>query len=173
VVNGHWEEGDSDTGGRNALIRITCRPVEADPQAVLAVRSYYAGDTFLKQLSQNRIYRKENLELQELDKPKDAPTVLLKYPFETGASWSSRRGGRAVTFRIEGTRTVKVKAGEFKDCLVVREQQKGIDSSWKLDYYAPGVGRVLTTLATVAGEKRNTELLSYNLEGGYEAGEER
>ena len=42
----------------------------------------------------------------------------------------------------------------------------GLPSSWKVDYYAPGVGRILTTLATPSFERRNTELLSYDLGDG-------
>jgi len=33
----------------------------------------------------------------------------------------------------------------------------------KSDYYAPGVGPVLTTLTSQAGEKRITELASYSI----------
>jgi hypothetical protein len=88
---------------------------------------------------------------------------LLKYPFEKGTRWTTRRGGASVIFFIEGTETVKVRAGEFANCLKVREIQAGNESSWKVDYYAPGVGKVLTTLATPSTEKRNTELISYQL----------
>jgi hypothetical protein len=89
--------------------------------------------------------------------------VILKYPFDKGSRWTSKRGGTGLIYVIDGWATVRVRAGEFKDCLKVREIQQGIDSSWKVDYYAPGVGKVLTTLATADMERRNTELLSYNL----------
>ncbi|HRY28916.1 MAG TPA: VanZ family protein [Elusimicrobiota bacterium] len=173
VVNGQWEEGDSDTGGRNAKIRIVCRVADDDPAAVLMTHNFYAGDKFQKNLSIRKRYKKEKLELREYLNDKSAPTVILKYPFEKGSRWTSRRDGRNFIFTVDGMAAVKVRAGEFRDCLVVREQMEGITGSWQLNYYAPGVGHVLTTLATSGGERRNTELLSYNLSGGHEAGEDK
>ncbi len=171
TVNGEWEEGDSDTGGKNALVRTVCRPLKDDPWGALLARSYYAGGRFVKTLSINRLCRKRGLELREYSEGKDSYTVVLKYPFEKGQTWSSQRDGQKMVYTVEGFAAVKVRAGEFQGCLKVREQAAGAPS-WKVDYYAPGVGRVLTTLATEAGEKRNTELLSYNLASGEEIGED-
>ncbi|MBI4395969.1 MAG: tetratricopeptide repeat protein [Elusimicrobia bacterium] len=207
VEHGQWEEGDSETGGKNALVKITCRPAEEDPSALSAApsqsegthdapgargelrgqsaarradhpsgalfsRSYYAGTRFVKELSANRIYRKQNLELREYDEKQNGFSVILKHPLEKGTRWTVQRAGKTYAYTIEGTTSVHVTAGAFKDCLVVREQQEGIETSWKKDYYAPGVGKVLTTLATPATEKRNTELLSYDLSNGKEIGGE-
>jgi VanZ family protein len=163
VKGGRWDEGDSATGGRNALIKIVSRSVPKDPGAVLFVHDYYAGRRRVKDLSVRKTYRKQDFELREFAAEGDAPTVVLKYPFEKGSSWSSRRGGTRLLYAIDGTETVKVRAGTFADCLKVREAQEGLTSSWKVSYYAPGIGKVLTTLGSPAGERRNTELLSYSL----------
>jgi hypothetical protein len=167
IPNAEWVEGDSDTGGWNARIETTCRAREGGAGVVFA-RRYYAGKQFVRALSVSPIYEKRDLELVEYLNARDVPTVILKYPFETGASWTSVRQRKKVTFTIQGTRTVRVRAGEFKDCLMVRERSEGVSAAWKVEYYAPGVGRVLTTLATATSEKRNTELLSYNLGTGQE-----
>jgi VanZ family protein len=166
-----WEEGDSETKGRNARIVITCRPVEEDPTAARLARQYYAGSTYVKNLSVSNVYRKKGAELHEHPSgPKGTPVLLLRHPFEKGQKWTSKRVGRTSSFVIDGTADVKVAAGEFKDCLVVREQPEGVTGSWQVNYYAPGVGRVLTSLASGSSERRNTELLSYNLGRGREIG---
>ncbi len=166
VSGGQWTEGDSDTGGRNARVDMVGKAADGDPTAVLMVRHYYAGQKLIEELSTNRTYRKRALELREYSIPgKEQYTVILKYPFERGARWISKRANAHLVYMIEGLATVKVRAGEFRDCLKVREYASGNESSWKVDYYAPGVGKVLTSLATASGEKRNTELISYQLSG--------
>lgn len=166
VIGGQWTEGDSETGGKNARVDMAGKMESGDPTAVRMVRHYYAGQKLIEELSTNRTYRKRALELREYSVPgQQHYTVILKYPYERGARWTTKRSNSNLIYVIDGLAEVKVRAGEFRDCLKVREYAAGSESSWKVDYYAPGVGKVLTTLATASGEKRNTELISYQLSG--------
>jgi len=47
---------------------------------------------------------------------------------------------------VSTTATVKVAAGEFKDCLKVRELDRRYPKNWRFDYYCPDVGRAKTTI---------------------------
>ena len=67
---------------------------------------------------------------------------------------------------IDKDAAVRVRAGEFLHCVKVREQPEGASPSWKYDYYAPGVGRILTTVAGKGFENPNTELISYQTQEG-------
>ena len=55
-------------------------------------------------------------------------------------------------------------AGVFSGCLKVRERNSAFKTSWRYDYYCPGVGRVKITIGGPDFENPNTELLRY--EGG-------
>ena len=57
---------------------------------------------------------------------------------------------------------LSVMAGDFRECLHVRSYVAG-EGVVKNEYYAPEVGRILTSITTKAGEKRITELASYNI----------
>lgn len=122
--------------------------------------SIYAGKKLIKKMK--RLYFRDNWELREMEIGENLGKVcILKYPFIKGRSWSSRRGRDLIHFRIEDTGVlVKTRAGKFHDCLKVRQRVEGFPS-WLYNYYAPGTGRVLTTVAGKGFENRNTELLSY------------
>jgi len=165
IPGARWEEGDSDTGGRNASIRIQCEPLAGAPGSFTLARDYYAGRRQVDSLSSKKIYRKTGLELREAAGSGKAESVVLKYPLSPGATWPCAAG----PCEVLGTADVQVRAGLFRDCLKVKVPLPGVTSSWKVDYYAPGIGKVLTSAATATTEKRNTELLSYNLLDGKEA----
>lgn len=167
VEGAEWVEGDSDSGGANARIRVTCRAATPGPGYVLA-RTYFAGDQQVKSLSGSSVFRKEGLELREYPVPGESYGVILKYPFLTDAVWTLSKGGARFQCLIEGLAQVRVRAGLFRDCLKVRVTQAGRGEAWKVEYYAPGVGKVLTSVASAAGERRQTELLSYSLPGAEE-----
>ncbi|HOW28705.1 MAG TPA: hypothetical protein PK876_09435 [Elusimicrobiota bacterium] len=170
IPESYWEEGDSETGGNNAKIKVVCKPSEEDPMSVVFVRNYYAGTKFISNLSINRVYKKINLELRESPVKGSQSTVILKYPLEKGTEWMTMRNKDKLRFSIDGFETVRVKAGVFPGCIKVREQLVGQDS-WKYSYYAPGIGLVLTTQASDKSESRITELLAYNLSVGLESWE--
>ncbi|MFI5348899.1 MAG: tol-pal system YbgF family protein [Elusimicrobiota bacterium] len=90
------------------------------------------------------------------------PEPFLRYPFGPDQSWSDKRGKALVDWAVVSTtETVKVAAGEFKDCLKVRELDRRYPKTWRYDYYCPDVGRAKTTIGGRGYENPNTELLRY------------
>ena len=88
-------------------------------------------------------------------------TLLLSYPLEDGKTWASSGQEGRLEFRVEKTGLkIKVKAGEFSNCVKIRRRAAG-GPSWIYEYYAPWTGRVLTAVAGPGFENRVTELLSY------------
>jgi hypothetical protein len=167
IPGSKWTEVDSDTKGQNARVEITCEAVSGEPkvlpsQAGVLERQFYAGSR--KSLSTRATYRKEQMELHEYrDANTVTPAVLLKWPIEAGSKWSTQQEGRLTRFEIVSmSAQASVVAGDFGDCLVVRSAFPG-DAAMKNEYYAPGVGRVLTTVMSTKGEKRITELSSYEI----------
>jgi hypothetical protein len=167
IPGSQWVEVDSDSKGQNARIEITCEPVSGESkilpsEAGVLVRQFYAGEK--KSLSTKATYRKDQMELHEFRGEKTtSPTVLLKWPIEANARWSTQVDGRVARYELATmSANVSVAAGDFDDCLVVRSFFPG-DNAVKNEYYAPGVGRVLTSVITSKGEKRITELSRYTL----------
>ena len=90
------------------------------------------------------------------------PEPILRYPFGQDQAWSEKRAGSSVQWLVvSATATVNVAAGEFTDCLKVRELDRRFPNSWRYDYYCPDVGRVKTTIGGKGYENPNTELLRY------------
>ncbi len=164
TAGSQWVEGDSDSSGKNARIETVCKPATdkgAMPsEAGVLVRTYFAGKEKFK--STELLYKKIEGELRELDEANDPrPKVILQIPITVGARWKTKSGVRTFTYEIVANdKTVKVEAGEFNNCVLVRSSAEGVPGATN-EYYAPSVGRVLTSFSTTAGEKRNTELLSY------------
>lgn len=158
-----WVEGDSDTGGRNARIESEC--LVSTPAATIAfsvgklTRSYFAGTNKFK--SVDILYRKEGATVWEHPADGETPRLVLKAPLQEGARWTATVGGRSYTYEIlSTTRTVSVAAGTFENCLLIRGKAEGIPGATN-EYYAPSIGRILTSFSTDTGERRNIELLSY------------
>ncbi len=165
-----WVEGDSETKGKNARIETVCKPPEAPSgakggnyfpsQAGRLVRTYFAGEKKFRTIEVD--YKKADGELLEFSEASDPRgKVILKWPLKVGTRWSTAYGGR--TFRYEvvaAGKSVTVAAGRFDGCVQVRSQVDGIPGATN-EYYAPGVGRILTTFASAEGEKPNPELLSH------------
>jgi hypothetical protein len=161
-----WTIGDSETGGSNMREELTTLAYSPSGEADLEVK-FYAGRKMFSQL--RRKVKKADWRIDELDKGGESTTVL-RYPYQKGEAWTSKRGSKLVSFRIESaSETVKVRAGTFSGCLKVREQIEGLPS-WTYTYYAPGVGRVLTSVAGPGFETRNAELLAMSQTSSREAG---
>lgn len=158
-----WVEGDSETGGKNARIEIASKLIdragELPAETGILSRTFFAGPTRFR--TSDTFYRKSETELKEYLTESDLqPKIILTWPLVTGTRWRTKSGDRIFTYEIEANdRTVKVSAGEFQNCLVVRSFVEGGAATY--EYFAPNVGRVLTTLQTKDGEKRNTELMSH------------
>ncbi|MCG3205266.1 MAG: hypothetical protein KCHDKBKB_01985 [Elusimicrobia bacterium] len=159
-----WVEVDSDTKGKNARIETECKQASEKgvfpSESGVFVKTYYAGSTKFKTIQLT--YRKSNDEVLEFAAENELRAkVILKFPMEVGMRWRTRSATHMFTYEIiANDATVKVQAGEFSSCLVVRSSAEGVPGA-TLDYYAPGVGRVLTAFSTAQGEKRNVELSSY------------
>lgn len=157
-----WIEGDSETGGRNMRSEWNCTETSSGTWCIR--RRISAGSQFVSETK--RFYRKEDYEVREYP-GSDASryTTLLSHPYYEGKTWRSRRDGRSLTFTVVSLNAaLKVKAGEFANCLKICEENPMIPGSVKYNYYAPGVGWVLTTTASAGGqEHKNTELLSYRI----------
>ncbi|MBI4051929.1 MAG: tetratricopeptide repeat protein [Elusimicrobia bacterium] len=156
-----WILVDSETGGRNMRQEMECF-VDSSTHRTYLQGWFFAGKKRFKDFKKE--YHHQDWELKEMESDgKGAPTTILKYPMAVGMKWVSRRGFQEVHFEVTDTRAqVKVRAGVFPDVLKLKEQISGV-RSWKYDYYAPGVGRILTTVAGPGFENRNTELLSYQV----------
>lgn len=157
-----WIEGDSETKGTNMRSEWNC--AETSTGTYRITRRISAGSRFVSE--SKRFYRKENYEVREYASA-GAPgyTVILSYPYYEGKKWKQQSDGRSATFTIVSRgAALKVKAGEFANCLKVSEENSLIPGSIKYNYYAPGVGWVLTTTASAGGrEHKNTELISYRI----------
>lgn len=157
-----WVEGDSQTLGKNMKIYTTARKLK---RKTMITRKYYAGKMLVKELSQKRYFQKLNFELREFKTTQSENyTVILKYPARKGTKWSTKRNGRKYIYRIvDDQANIKVKAQRFNNCIKVSERDVSIQGSVKYIYYAPHIGRVLTTVKASGSseEYRNSELLSY------------
>jgi len=157
-----WIEGDSRTGGENMRAEWSC--VASSGTVYRVNKRILAGRSLVAQV--NRYYRVQNLELREsVDNLFKQYTVVLTYPFEPGRSWTTSRDGRAIKCRIiDRNAEVKVVAGDFTNCLKISEEYPNLQGAIKFNYYAPGVGWVMTSTASLGGtEYRSSELLSYRL----------
>lgn len=163
-----WVEGDSETKGKNARIQTNCKVLEGaknnlPSEAAILSKTYFAGDK--KSSSIELIYKKIGNELTEFAKAEDAVgRIILTWPLKAGTTWKTRPGNTTFVYEIQSANEkVKVEAGEFQNCLKVQVAVSGITGAASMEYYAPGVGRVLTTVSTKGNEARVTELMSYRL----------
>ncbi|HOI42569.1 MAG TPA: tetratricopeptide repeat protein [Elusimicrobiales bacterium] len=154
----NWKYGDSETGGRNAtqLYTVTGRG-KGWMKAEVVV---YAGETLVQK--DERRYELAETDLYE--KKAGGATLLLSYPVESGRKWVTEEAGNRLLMRVDRTGVkVTVRGGEFQNCARLQRSIAGM-SSWVYEYYAPGVGRVLTSVAGDDFENRVTELVSYEQE---------
>jgi hypothetical protein len=164
LAGARWIEGDSDSGGKNARIETVSKP---DPNggkipwgSGVLMRTYYAGNDKFKTVEVT--YKKVADEVQEFIAQNDPrPKIVLKIPPQAGSRWKTKNGDQLYAYEIVAVdKTIKVEAGEFRNCVAVKSSIEG-SSGAVLEYYAPSVGRIMTAFATPSGERRNTELLSF------------
>lgn len=159
-----WVEGDSETRGKNARIESVCNAspdTRALPsEAGVIVRTYFAGAQKFK--TTQLLYKKSQGDVLEFANENDPRSkVVLRLPVKVGDHWKTKAMERTFVYDVlADDKTIKVEAGEFNNCVLVRSMVEGVPGATN-EYYAPSVGKVLTSFATPAGEKRNTELLSY------------
>lgn len=150
-----WTYGDTQTLGRNASQEIKITAVKAGGSD--ARYALYAGRELVTR--QPRRYYFTGQAFYERQGGFD--TIILNYPLEKGKAWTTRAQEGRLEFRVEATGLkVKVKAGEFANCVKVRRRVAG-QPSWVLDYYAPWTGKVATAVAGGGYENRVMELTAY------------
>jgi hypothetical protein len=154
-----WIEGDSETGGNNMRAEWNCLEVSSTTRSIQ--RRIFAGRAVVS--TSKRYYALAAFEVRESNSPSMNPhTVIMAYPYYEGKSWKTVRDGNPTVYTIVSkTATVKTKAGEFTNCLKIKEINSLIPGSQKFNYYAPDIGWVLTTTGSSGSEEHaNTELIS-------------
>ena len=148
-----WVYGDSQTGGKN--MRQSVRLISSNNAAFMIETSFYAGRKFVQKIL--NIYSFSDSEI--IRKEKDFSTIVLKYPIVKNKKWGLEN--KKISYEIADIGLeVKVKAGVFLNCVKVKEREKN-SASWVYVYYAPWVGKILTTVAGQGFENRVEELISY------------
>lgn len=151
-----WVYGDSASKGKNMRLEWELRVSKEGKREIIG--GLYAGNKKIS--SQNAKYAKQGWAVWE--ETAAGKTVILRYPFETGQRWEGRSGGFPVEYSIEDdAATVETAAGAFTGCLKVKERDRRFPGTWKISYYAPGVGRIKTSIGGPGFENPNTELLSW------------
>lgn len=142
----HLYFGDSLSYGKNALEIVKFNPV--DYNSIDQLSKIYAGRKLVATtrkkyiISGNKIF-----EINAKEKK-----LILKYPLPD--RWKD--GG--IFYNAEIIGKIKVKAGEFDNCLkLTLDDGKSI----MVNYYAPEVGRILSSLIYDKKETRIMELLKY------------
>lgn len=153
-----WVYGDSASGGRLMRLDWELRS-SSDGAKTSILASLFSGNKRLN--VKETVFAKRDWAVREVEGAKSFP--ILKYPFTPGSSWTVERGGSGTLYAIETDQAeVQTKAGVFHGCLKVRETAASFRSSWKYDYYCPGVGRVKTTVGAPGVENPNTELVRFS-----------
>jgi hypothetical protein len=151
-----WVYGDSASGGRNMRLEVEVRTATGGKAVQTSV--LYAGQRVFSKTTKD--YVKRDWAVWELAGGQES--MFLRYPFSAGEQWKSGVGRQALGYRIEADGIeVKTLAGDFSGCIKVRESDPRFPKSWKFDYFAPGVGRIKTTVGAAGVENPNTELLRY------------
>lgn len=150
-----WVYGDTDTLGQNA--RQVVEVAGHTTKGSVMKSTFYAGTERVSSLK--KLYRFDGMNFIETQDRKD--TLILNYPVEAGKTWVSSGPEGRLEFSVEkeGLK-VKVKAGEFSNCIKLRRRVAGA-SSWVYEYYAPWTGKILTAVAGPKYENKVMELLSY------------
>ncbi len=153
-----WVYADSASKGKAMRLDWEVRK-SSGPGGGAISTALFAGNHRIREASES--YAKSDWAVWRTDGAIREP--FLKYPFRQDQAWSGRRGGAAVDWLvISTTQTIKVAAGEFSNCLKVREWDRRFPRTWRYDYYCPGVGRVKTTVGGPGFENPNTELLRFD-----------
>ncbi|MFA5858133.1 MAG: hypothetical protein WC955_03600 [Elusimicrobiota bacterium] len=164
VVAGHfWAEGDSQTGGQNYRAEIVSvgKSKVAGRDVEVLQRKVFAGKQVVSNTREYYYFEGKSLVRHDTANPQ---TVMIQ-PLLLDTQWFARQMGQEVVFTVVARGlNITVRAGTFTKCAKIRQEYKSLPGSWRYDYYAPGVGRILTT--TAAGkmpETRMTELLTYRV----------
>ncbi|KUO68681.1 MAG: hypothetical protein APF77_14855 [Clostridia bacterium BRH_c25] len=118
---------------------------------VLEVRK----DSIVNTYRSGEVYNNENM----LGKPSNMNIILLQTPIKKGNFWISEENHYEI---MDTAAAVTVPAGEFKDCIAVRETFKDQTSNMVF-YYKKGVGMVQSEFRTDMGDLITSKLKRYEL----------
>ncbi len=152
-----WVEGDSETGGKNYRAELNC----LEPHKI--VKKIYAGKKLI--ISVELTYQKNEKELCEYT-PSSGEQILFRYPLEEGKNWPAKPGSEEIIYTLISKNVeIETRAGKFTDCLKIRQEKKSTPGSFRFDYYASEIGKILITQATLRNPKEIhiSELLSYKI----------
>ncbi|SOB98789.1 hypothetical protein SAMN05880501_10298 [Ureibacillus xyleni] len=94
---------------------------------------------------------KEGLYKVELD-----DNELLKYPVKVNKTWETSYGE---TRKITAIKTIKVKAGTYKNVVVVKVTKPEDKKAYSIEYYAPNVGLILKEVNNSETKYKTTKQL--------------
>lgn len=152
-----WVFVDSESKGR--AMRQEWEVRESSGGTAVIMTSVYAGDRRVRSFSD--AYDKRDWAVRRVEGAR--AETLLRYPYSLGQTWTAAREKHRLDYEVVGAGlVVKTAGGEFKDVIKVRETDSRFPKTWRYDYYAPGVGRVKTTLGGPGYENPNAELLRYD-----------
>jgi tetratricopeptide (TPR) repeat protein len=143
--------GDIESFGKNMKIKTEIKKL--DYNLYLSNQNLFAGEKFVRE--EKRYYLKTNNEIREyLVDPRnivgqEVYTVVLKYHYNQGMSWTTKKDNKNVTYTIVATDlNLKIREKNFDGCIKVMEK---IDGAYgvKYLYYAPNVGCIKITTATL------------------------
>jgi hypothetical protein len=151
-----WVYVDSASGGKAMRLEWEAR---ASTGPIASIQSaLFAGNKRIQVKTER--YEKADWAVWRHDK--DGREAILRYPYAEAQTWSAKRAKSTVEYLVvSGSTTVKAAAGVFTACLKIREKDSAFKTSWRYDYYCPGVGRVKTTIGGPGFENPNTELLRF------------
>jgi hypothetical protein len=151
--------GDSDSGGTHMRIEELYAVDAKTPETCRITRKIYAGAAEVGR--EERRYEKRSGKVFEYAVDGSSPTLLLSPEEGPGKGWTIEQNGKPLSRTVVSDgEQVKVRAGLFSDCLKIKTETPGRAASWKCEYYAPGVGLILTAAGTARGENRISELIS-------------
>jgi len=155
-----WVYVDSASRGKAMRLDWEVRK-SSGPAGGAILTSLFAGNKRIREATES--YAKRDWGVWRTDAAPKEP--FLRYPFGQDQQWTGARGKPPAAIDwlvVSTTATVKVAAGEFHDCLKVRERDHRFPRTWRFDYYCPDVGRVKTTVGGPGFENPNTELLRFD-----------
>ncbi|MBI4060922.1 MAG: hypothetical protein HY403_05770 [Elusimicrobia bacterium] len=151
-----WIYVDSASGGKAMRLEWEARVSSGTGGAIQT--SLYAGNRRIQAKLER--YEKADWAVWRIDK--DGREAILRYPYNEATAWTAKRAKSKVEFLVVSSATkVATAAGVFSGCLKIREKDSAFKTSWRYDYYCPGVGRVKTTIGGPGFENPNTELFRF------------
>ena len=151
-----WVYVDSTSGGQ--AMRLEWEARESSGSVGSIQSALYAGKRRIQ--TKTEYYTKADWAVWRVDK--DGREAILRYPYTEARTWSAKRGKTTVEYLVvSSSMTVRMIGGIYTGCLKIRERDSAFKSSWRYDYYCPGVGRVKTTIGGPGFENPNTELLRF------------